>query len=145
MNKYKDPHFWFLETMDDNMKARAAKAMKGHVSIEEKRKALYDSIGEIKYLPYEWETIQSNYERIHITAKRKLRELCIKHNLKDHELLVVGHGITFCFFWGDGWNGWTKKPKKFRVMKNAEFLEYPLYWAPEDAPQIAYNAPVIFP
>jgi hypothetical protein len=74
MNKYKDPHFWFLETMDADMKARAAKVMKGHVSIEEKRKSLYESIGEIKYLPYEWESIKSNYQRCHIDAKMRLQE-----------------------------------------------------------------------
>jgi hypothetical protein len=64
--------------------------------------------------------------------------------LKDHELLVVGHAFTFAGLCADGWNGWTKRPKKFRIMKNAEFCEWPVYWPPQDDHEIAYNKVVIF-
>ena len=144
MNKCKDPHFWFLDTLNEDMMARCTKLMKGHTSIHSKRKALYDNMSEIKYTPYEWEAMKSNHQRIMVLASGKLRDICVKHQLKDNELLVVGHAITWACMWGDGWNQWTMRPKKYKSMKNAEFLEYPLRWAPEDRDQIAYNVTVIF-
>lgn len=128
LRKSEDPHFWFLDSCSKDVRDTAYKKMKGCNSLKDKKAALFASFAEIQYLPYEWESGESNYHRIHITAKQKLREIVLKHNLKDNELLVVGHALTYCYMWGDGFNDVNLKPKKYKVMKNAEFLEYPLYW-----------------
>ena len=112
--------------------------MKGCKTVEEKRRALFKQIAEVKYLPYEWEHAESLYYRIHIEGKKKLREIVLKHGLKDGELLVVGHALTYCFMWGDGWNVVDKKPKKFRIMKNAEFAEFPQYWQLKNGHEIDF-------
>ena len=69
LNKHKDPHFWFLDSLSDKIKERAYNVMKGHKTVEDKRKALFKNIAEIKYLPYEWENPESNYLRVHLKCK----------------------------------------------------------------------------
>jgi len=41
--------------------------------------------------------------------------------------------------WGDGWNTVDFKPKKYKIMKNAEICEFPLYWEKQKKWEIEYN------
>ena len=128
MKNAEDPHFWFLDSMSQERKKNSLKAMEGCVSVHDKRTALLNELSKVKYLPYDYETGESNYLRIKVAAMEKLRQAIKKHQLKDNEVLIVGHAITFAYFWGDGFNNVDYKAKTFKIMKNAEFLEYPLYW-----------------